>query len=266
MTTLSESPDSTAEITVEEIDFSKYRTKELANEIADLVGLPKSLFKLVCVAVICLLLGTGAVYAAMRIDDQNSFAMMLSQAYAIPTSLLFAIALWIVLMVRKGLSSLTKIVDLLLCATVKVARDYRELYGGRKKLPPMAKLVGAVYEHVFMHAFRECLSSATGVLGAPVYWAYRLTIDRMLKMVVRFVATKTASEEAKSDMKELIDESMLEIADEESSIISGLEWSRETLVGSGNWLARKILWPCYAMIVLFFTLLAAPFVAVLILG
>ena len=255
-------PDS---ISIDEIDFSKYRTKELASEIGDLLGLPKSLLQLVGYVLMCVLLGVIGVYILMKIDGQNGLTTFATGVYTVVASLLFAIALWIVMMLKKGVTSLTQIVDLLLATTTQIAQDYRELHRGAKKLPPMADLVGAVYEHVFMHAFRQGISSATGFFGKPIYWIYRMTVDRMLKKVVRFVATRTASEQSKADLKDLIDSSMPEIAAKESAIISHLQWARENIVQSGNWLSRRMLWPCYFVIAVFFTLLIAPIVAVLIL-
>lgn len=256
--------DNRTAISVEEIDFSKYRTKELATRIGDLVSLPKTMARLAATIFVCVVLAMILIYAAMKFDAQSYFATLMAEIYGVPASILFAISLWIVLLVRRGLSSLVKIVDLLLETTIKVAADYRELSGGGKKLPPMANLVGAVNEHIFMHVIREVIASQTGILGLPIYWAYRLTIHRMLGTVIRFVATRTASEEDQDQMRNLITESMTEIAKDESIVISRLKWAREKIVGSGNWLSRRMLWPCYAFIALILALLTAPIVAVLI--
>lgn len=266
MNAAKESPDNSTSISVEEIDFSKYRTKELAERIGDLLSLPKTLLRLVGTIIVCLAIALVLIYVAMSFDAQTYFATLMAEVYAVPAGILFGIALWIVMLVRHGLSSLVKIVDLLLETTVKVASDYRELGGGKKKLPPMSQLVGAVHEHIFMSIIREVISSQTGFLGMPIYWAYRLTIHRMLGIVIRFVATRMASEENKEGMKSLVVGTMTEVAQDESSVISGLQWAREKIVGSGNWLSRKLLWPCYAFLALILTLLAAPIVAVLIFG
>lgn len=251
-------------ISIDEIDFSKYRTKELATEVGDLVSLPKSLLKLVGYVVMCVLLGVIVVYVLMKIDAQNGLTIFASVVYGGIASTLFAFALWIVMMLKKGVTSLTRIVDLLLETTTKIASDYHQLHSGQKQLPPMADLVGAVYEHVFMHAFREGVSSATGLLGKPIYWVYRMTVDRMLKRVVRYVATKTATEESKTDFTKAIDSTMPEIAEKESAIISHLQWARENIVQSGNWLSRHMLWPCYIVIAAFSAFLIAPIAMVLI--
>jgi len=57
---------------------------------------------------------------------------------------------------------------------------------------------------------------------------------------------------------------MTEVASDKSIVIARLKWAREKIVGSGKWLTRKLLWPCYAFIAFILTLLAAPIVAVLI--
>ena len=72
-----------------------------------------------------------------------------------------------VLLVRRSIAALTKIVDLLLETTTRVAADYQQLSAGNRKLPPMSQLVGAVYEHVFMHVFREAIESQTGFWERP---------------------------------------------------------------------------------------------------
>lgn len=266
MNAVNKSPDNSDSISIEELDFSKYRTKELASRIGDLLSLPKTLLQLVATVIVCLAIALILIYVAMRFDAQSYFATLMAEAYAVPVGILFGIALWIVMLVRHGFSSLVEIVDLLLETTVKVASDYRELGGGKKKLPPMAKLVGAVHEHVFTSVIREVISSQTGFLGMPIYWAYRLTIHRMLGIVIRIVATRMASTEDKEDMKSLVVNTMADVAQDESSVISGLQWAREKIVGSGNWLSRKLLWPCYAFLALILTLLVAPIAAVLIFG
>ena len=88
----------------------------------------------------------------------------------------------------------------------------------------------------------------------------------MLGIVIRIVATRMASTEDKEDMKSLVVNTMADVAQDESSVISGLQWAREKIVGSGNWLSRKLLWPCYAFLALILTLLVAPIAAVLIFG
>ena len=260
------SSETSTSISVQEIDFSKYRTKELANRIGDLLSLPKSIGKLVVTIFLCVVIAMILINAAMKVDAQSYFATLLAEVYGLPASILFGFSVWAVLLVRRSIAALTKIVDLLLETTTRVAADYQQLSAGNRKLPPMSQLVGAVYEHVFMHVFREAIESQTGFLGTPIYWVYRLTIDRMLKIVVRFVATRTASEEDKESIKTLISESMPAIAEEEWTIISNLQWARQKIVGSGNWIGKRLLWPCYAFIAFFFALLIAPIVVALILG
>jgi len=266
MNALNQTPDSAATISIDEIDFSKYRTKELVDRIGDLVGIQDNVGRLVIRVVQCVLIGMCIVYGLMRIDEQSTFSTLLTMGYGLPASILFAIALWLVLLIRRSLSTLTRIVDLLLQTTVKIATDFRMISSGQKKMPSMAELVGAVYEHVFMHTFREVVSNSTGFLGKPIFWAYKLTVDRMLRVVVRYVATWTASEDEKEEMKQFIGATMPDIAESESWIVAKLEWVRKKIVSSGNWLASRILWPCYVVIAGFFVLLVAPIVAVLILG
>ena len=228
MNALTQTPDNPATISIDEIDFSKYRTKELVERIVDLVGIQENVGRLVIRVVQCVLIGAFIIYALMRIDEQSTFSTMLTMAYGAPASVLFAIALWIVLLIRRSLSTLTRIVDLLLQATVKIATDYRQLSAGEKKLPPMSKLVGAVYEHIFMHAFREVVSSTTGFLGKPIFWVYKMTVDRMLRVVVRSVANWSASEEDQESMKRFIGETMPEVAESESWVLSLIHISEPT--------------------------------------
>lgn len=95
MTVLKESPDSSAVVSIEEIDFSKYRTKELANRVGDLLSLPKSVGRLALTIIISVMLGTVLIYLAMNIDEQGWPAILLSEAYGLPASILFGAATWI---------------------------------------------------------------------------------------------------------------------------------------------------------------------------
>jgi len=262
--TLKESVDGSSEISVQEIDFSKYHTKELASRIGDLLSLPKTMGRLALLIVVCVVVGMILIYAAMKIDAQAFFVTLLAEVYAFPACIVFAIAVWLVLLINYSLSSLTKIVDLMLETTVKVAQDYQELGEGGKKLPPMEKLVGSVHEHIFTRIIREVISSQTGFLGTPIFWVYEKTIDRMLKIAIRFVATRMASEEDKQSMKKLVTESMTNITEEQSQLISSLQWARQKIVGSGKWLTRRMLWPCYFLIAVVLAVLLAPIVAVLV--
>ena len=54
MNAVNKSPDNSDSISIEELDFSKYRTKELASRIGDLLSLPKTLLQLVATVIVCL--------------------------------------------------------------------------------------------------------------------------------------------------------------------------------------------------------------------
>jgi hypothetical protein len=140
---------------IEELDFSKYRTTKLADLLINLLSLPRSLLKLVGIVFVCVLIAISVIYLSLKIDNQSGLPLLLTEAYGIPASIVFGVSLWVVLFIKRSFSSLTQIVDLLLATTVKVVEDYQQLNEGAAKLPPMEKLVGAVYAHVFMPVFRR---------------------------------------------------------------------------------------------------------------
>lgn len=253
--TLNDTADNKDSISIDEIDFSKYQTKELAEKVGELISVPRTIFQLLYMVFGCFALAAALIVFWLKGLEYGVMAFVIGIGYAAFASIIFGVPYWLVFSIRKSFSSILEIVDLIFETTWQVASDLIELCQGKKRLPPIASLINAVYEKIFRHILKQAITS-TPLFGGLFYWAYESTIDRILKIVVRrALAGDKAGEEADKKEIEAVIESMPE---REKQMTARIRWVQKNVVGSGAWLTKKLLWPFYAMLVLLVCVLAVP--------
>lgn len=227
----------------------------MAEKVSDLISVPRTIFQLFFFVFSCFAIAAAFTFFFLYGLEYGILAIVLGLGYAGVASFIFAIAYWLIFSVRKSLSTLTEIVGLIFDTTNQVVTDLIDLGKGEKRLPPIPQLVDAVYEHVFKSILKEAITS-TPLVGPLFYWAYQTTIDRMLKIAVRaaMAGRKETSEEDKKEIEAVI-ESMPE---EEKLTTARLIWLRDKVVGSGDWLTRRLMWPFYAALLFLLAVLAVP--------
>ncbi|MGI9470241.1 MAG: hypothetical protein ACR2NZ_01830, partial [Rubripirellula sp.] len=169
-----------------QLDFAKYRTPDLITTIADIVGLPGAVAGIMKWALLCVAVLVIVVAFALKLSGNMTLMWTaIFEIYSAPAGTLIGLTLGMAEFVRRSLTSMTKLVDLLLETSAQVAIDVQRLSAGDTEMPPTRDLVEDVYEQVILVITREVLGSMFGFFGKPVYWLYHVTLNQMVRIAIR---------------------------------------------------------------------------------
>lgn len=244
-----------------QIDFSKYRTPELFKTISDLLSVSEKAGQVawwsmvVCVSVV-------AAFIILTFQTTPLLVVILCAGYLVPAGWSAGLILGLAEIVRRSANGLLLIVDLLLAETANIANDVRGLRGGTQQLPPPGVLVDKVYHQVIYPIIEEVVTSNLGFVGRPLLWFYRVSLDRMVKIVIRrFVPDsydQIPDDNPDLEVTKKLVETASAIEANEDGITSGLNWTRGKVKSIGSWLKLLIVMPCYAMFAMAFIILVLP--------
>ena len=255
-----------------ELDFSKYRTPDLIETITEIVGIPgaiRSIVKWTMYGVATLIVMTLLV---LYLSGNLTFLWAtFFEVYGAPTGAVAGFALGVAEFMRRSLSNMRKLVDLLLSTSIQVAQDVKGLSAGETELPPVRDLVEDVYEQVILVILRQVLGAMFGIIGTPIYWAYHLTMNQLVRITIRFLPSQTK----KVDESQLMDANSTEVStdssamaidganrltesEQEAGVIASLRWTQEKLGGIGGRLSLMVLLPCYTIVLAVIGLLISP--------
>jgi len=228
--------------------------------VFDLVATPKAVFELVRYVVILLLLLPAAVFLIHPAINPDSPAFrFLATVYSFPLAVVLGIVVWTSEFIRRSFSKVLLVVDLLLDTTQRIAKDYSKLYAGEQKMPPLMTLVGDVYEKLLLKILREAVDKHLGLIGKPVYFTYRLTIDRVLKILLRRNIDKSLNENIGEDgLQEIASGIIKDVRENESKINQRLQAARDRIKSTAGKLKALIMWPCYAVVVFISLIVLIP--------
>ena len=245
---------------IQQIDFKKYQTAELFESISELLGLSGKLQSIIRWTVI----GCALAMVAIGIFAFNRFPLLLFLVlflYGIPAGMSCGGFFGIAETIRRSLTGMLGVIDLLLKITAEVANDARALYAGKAEFPPAGKLVFDVYENVIYPVVEKVVTGALGFVGTPVLWVYRMTFDRMVRLVVKRYIDLSVDE--KSEMVQELKQNATEIGgvvgDNETVIVSQLNWARNKVNSVGWWLRILVMIPCYSLFLIAVFLAMIPF-------
>ncbi|MEM8670589.1 MAG: hypothetical protein AAGG48_23895 [Planctomycetota bacterium] len=242
-----------------QIDFSKYRSEELITTIAATISLPgaiRSIIRWSIAGVALLVLLVGVVLKL--IGGLSLLWWFVLESYAAPAGSLVGLLLGLAEFVRRSLSNMTTLVDLLLETTMQVAIDARELSSGDTEMPPTRDLVEDVYEQVFLVIIREVLGTMFGFFAKPVYWLYHVTLNQMVRLAIRFIPR---SEEESTELSPEFLAKASEIGetlDEQGRVVASLKWAKEKFDSLGGWLKLLVMIPCYSIVLSVIVLILLP--------
>ena len=238
-----------------QLDFAKYRTPDLITTISDIVGIPGAIagimkWALLCVAALVVIVG-------VTLKLSGSMTLMwtaILELYSAPAGTLIGLTIGIAEFVRRSLTSMTKLVDLLLETSAQVAIDVQGLSAGETEMPPTRDLVEDVYEQVILIILREVLGSMFGFFGKPVYWLYHVTLNQMVRIAIRFLPSDAAPPE---DLPESL-ETLSNLSAEQGRVVSSLRWTQAKLHHVGGWVSLFVMVPCYALASLMISITLLP--------
>jgi hypothetical protein len=183
---------------LESIDFEKYQTAELTDQIIDLVSVPhviKGFLWSVFEFVVAHEFFVFIVYFIVL--DSVWHALMFLAVYffiSIPIGAL----LGVLLIIRKSFKNIESILLILLNTTTHVAADYDDVSAGNRRLPSGPELVEQVYQKVMLPVLDRVINKVFHKLAIPVTWAYHLTLGAAVNTMISQMK-KLPSKESKTD-------------------------------------------------------------------
>ncbi len=193
------------------------------------------------------------------INPDSTFFRLLATGYALPLAMICGILVWASEFIRQSSAKVLLVVDLLLDTTQRVAKDYSHIEAGEQKMPSLFTLVGDVYEKLFLRIINEVVHKQLGVIGKPVYFAYRLTIDRVLRLVLRRKFDNAISDQGgEQELQSVATETMKEVSKNELKIVRGLETARKRIQTTSGRLKSLATLPCYVVLAIASLVLLTP--------
>lgn len=237
------------------LDFAKYRTPDLIATIVDIVGLPGAVAGIMKWALFCVAALVVVVGLALKLSGNMTLLWTaVLEIYSAPAGTLIGLTLGTAEFVRRSLTSMTKLVDLLLETSARVAVDVQGLSAGETEMPPTRDLVEDVYEQVILVVTKEVLGSMFGFFGKPVYWLYHVTLNQMVRIAIRFLPNDG---ESTSTLPKTLD-TLSEVTDEQGRVVASLRWTQAKLNHVGGWVRLLVMVPCYALASLMISITLLP--------
>lgn len=170
--------------TVKQIDFSRYRTPELAEEITELLSPEKLVGRLIK----WLFLGTAlmCVLAAAMFAWQTHWAFLVAALmFAMFDGFLCGFLFGFARVFSGGITQMQGVFNLLLDLVAQINNDCREVSEGKMEMPKRADLIRAVYLEVFTPVLEGVIARKFGIFSKPILWAYSVTLKRFVKVFIR---------------------------------------------------------------------------------
>ncbi len=187
--------------TASTIDFAKYRTKELGEQIGALISVPGAFFTVLKTAFLFFVL-TGVICFAIHSSYEMSLGVLIPMCiYGLFAATVLGGMFGVVRVIALGMGNIESILKITLETTAHVAADYDQVSTGQQRLPSAAELVGLVTEKVVMPVVENVVASSFGFLGTPLLWLHRRTIGSS----VRFLVKQTAESSVTDDEAERIE-------------------------------------------------------------
>jgi hypothetical protein len=244
------------EISVEEIDFAKYRKPELAERISSMLSIPQLiLFALraarIVMAIIFLvfLLAFGfKTHWTVQI-----FAYFYGLTMGAVVGGLFGVAAT----VNRGLSHLTEIFTLILDLTGQVSADAQGLRQGGKQLPPPRKLAAGVYENIVLPMTEQAILAQSRWIGRLLIWAYRYTLGAAVKRLLKYEAQEEATSGAAQPTE--VDPALIGATEAAAGATSTwIAATRNVVETIGHGFRRTVMVPVYFIVFIVFVGFSIP--------
>jgi hypothetical protein len=194
-----ESGDSSAPVA--KLDLSKYRTGELAQQIAELISIPKVFWKIAKATVLVGLLLTVACILVFMYSQITLAPWLVVCGYALIAGGLLGFMLGVLHVLSNSLRTIGGVLTIVLEITGKAAGDYDQLQAGAARLPSGGELFEQVYEDVILPMIEKSVARLFGILGTPLLWGYRWTIGPAVRYVVRRVRRSRLTQQEERDME-----------------------------------------------------------------
>ncbi|MEM7479437.1 MAG: hypothetical protein AAF483_31010 [Planctomycetota bacterium] len=239
----------------ETVDFAKYRTPELFQKISGMLnwkgtfasGFYYALLAMTGLTLVFVVLAGGAAYyeaSGWRWIGIVLTILVTGLPISMPSGVIYSLAR----LIRLSLDNLLLVVDLLLETAKKIAKDIHSVRSGDSRMPSAKELVRGVYSEVFLPILEQIISDQFWLLGRPALFLYRLTLGRLIRLVIQILPDKTLDEEEAEKVTEATTSGLEAIADNETTLLGALTWTQEKLKKYGGRVKTMVMMPCYIVL------------------
>lgn len=238
------------------IDFKKYRTPDLVQNISELLNWRGTIgdgfwqasyvtfFSAVSLTGIVVVFSCFYFGFDWRLIGIGLSVLVTGVPMAAPGAIFYAIAY----LIRRSLDNMFAIVDLLLETTKRVSQDIRNVRSGEAEMPTAKELVKGVYLEIFLPSLEQVVADQLWILAKPALFLYRLTLGRLMRLVIRILPDKTLSGMSEEELEQAhasMSAGLESIADNETTIVGALTWTQEKLASAGRSAKIFVMLPCY---------------------
>ena len=158
-------------------DFSKYRSRDIVNKLAEILNIRGSLANVISTAAY-LVLVLFAVFIAfwILVSDLALLEVAFLSIFILLVGIVLGVPLGLLRVVHKSLANIEGVLTILLDSSNHAALDFAAMRSGDVEIPSGKEIVTGMYEQVIMPSVEEVVSEAFGFLGKPILWMYRKTI------------------------------------------------------------------------------------------
>ena len=201
----------------EELDLSKYKSAELAENILEIVSIPDLFMQIAKTAFVAVFIAVAVACTMWVFAIAEGLTLFLVTAYAIALAVVFGIVLGILRVVRNSLINVDEVLDHLLKISGFAVDDLSALHSGTQRIPSGDVVLSKVYDDVIMPTVETVVSDSFGFFGKPILWFYRRTIGSAVRYVIKRTATSKVSPEDLETLRTGVVESVTALANDDTS-------------------------------------------------
>ena len=237
---------------VEQIDFAKYKTPELADQVAEILSISAVLwqiFKWVCVWLLLLLLLGVLLFIGQAHWSLLLGAICLALVFGLMTGITFGAARAI----RTGIDRLSNLFCLLLNIVQHVIDDCRDLSTGKQEIPQRADLIRAALSQVLIPTIEKVVSNRLGFLGKPLLWGYRITLGRLVNVFIKTSVDQLpdAKLEQVDRLTETAEQAAQHVSEHHQVVASHVSAGRDKVSGISGFVKTGCSIPLYLLFAFF---------------
>ena len=235
------------------IDLTRYKTKELASTVAEMLAVPASIrivLGTTFYAIILVLIANSLLYA---IGNPSLIPWLLSTIYALVIALALGFVLGLIRVAGLLVSRSERVLQLTLETSYQVALDYRAVRSGGSRMPTSTEIVEHVYDGVVLPAMEASVAKSFGIVGTPLLWIYRRTIGGCVRFLITRMKTTSLTADEQNGIELEADGLMSDIAESQPHIEATILKAQSYTSYAGNMLRIMLLYP-----IQFVFLLVAP--------
>jgi len=167
-----------------EIDFTKYRRPELAENLSSVLSLPGTLKTILKWSALSLAI-CWVTIPTLFFDRVHWTLLLAVFCYATLFAIIAGTLLGVVLVVNNKLGSLVQVVDVTFGISEHVSADVAHLRGGTKKMPTARQIIYGVYDSVVLPTLEGVVRGQSKLIGGALFRIYRWSLGRLIARILK---------------------------------------------------------------------------------